>query len=309
MKIGPVGLIVTLVLGLLVAPLAAGAQPAGKAPLIGLLMGGSDSASTTRVEAFRQALRELGYAEGQNITLAYRYAAEKYTRLPDFAAELVQLKVNVLVVSGTPAALAAKRATGTIPLVLVEVGDPVGSGLVTSLARPGGNITGVSLLGPEISGKQVEILKEAVPKLSRVALLWNPANPLQHTILKEMQAAARALGITLQPLSVQSPNGFESAFAAAIREHARALIVTRDILFVNHMARIAELAAKHRLPAMYGYREFVNAGGFIAYGPNSLEMYRRAATYVDKILKGATPADLPVEQPTRFELIRTHQVM
>ncbi len=295
--------VLLVALGLLMAPLATQAQQPGKAPLIGVLMGGSDSASSTRVEAFRQGLRELGYAEGQNITFAYRYATEKYDRLPDLAAELIQLKVNLLVASGTPASLAAKRATGTIPIVLVEVADPVGSGLVPSLGRPAGNITGLSLLGTGIYGKQIQILKEAVPKLSRLALLWNPANPVQHTILKETQAAARAQGLTFLPLSAQSPNDFERAFAAAIKEHANGLIVTADVLFVNHRARIAELAAKHRLPAMYRYREFVTAGGFIAYGPHLLEMYRRAATYVDKILKGAKPADLPVEQPMRFEVV------
>ena len=291
-------------LALLAVPLAAEAQPAGKVPRIGLLTGGSEAGSRTRFEVFRKGLRELGYVDRQTIALEYRYANDNYERLPVLAAELVRLDVSVIVANGTPASLAAKQATSTIPVVMFETADPVGSNLVSNLARPGGNITGVAqLVGADLFGKQLEMLKEIVPKLSRVGLLFNPANPVQRTALSSTQVAAQVLGVTVQPLGVRDPSEFERQVATATRDGVGALIVTRDNIFVGHLGRLVDLTAQHRLPTMYGSRPFANAGGLIAYGPDPADMARRAAVYVDKILKGAKPGDLPVEQPTKFELI------
>jgi putative ABC transport system substrate-binding protein len=249
-------------------------------------------------------LKDLGWVEGQNIVIEWRFAGGRAERLPDLAAELVRLQVDLIVVPSTPPALAAKNATKTIPIVTVGVGDPVGLGLVASLARPGGNITGLTgVVTPEIAGKQLELLKEAVPKVSRVAVLWNPATPGNALALRETEIAARVLGVELQLLEARSLNDFDSAFAAMTAKRAGALLVLGDVMFVTHRIRLAELVAKSRLPAMYGLREYVEAGGLMSYGPIASELFRRAATYVDKILKGAKPADLPVEQPTRFELV------
>jgi putative tryptophan/tyrosine transport system substrate-binding protein len=281
----------------------AGAQQPSKVPKIGFLVGPSRSFFASRMESFQQGLHSLGYIEGKNIAIEYRYAEGKADRLPTLAAELVGLNVDVIVTSATPSVLAAKKATSTIPVVFVSVTDPVASGLVASLARPGGNITGLTILAPELSGKRLELLKEAVPNVTRVAFLWNPANPAQAPQWREAQAAAQALGLRLQSLEVRSSNDFDSAFEAALRERARALIASPEPLINTHLKRIVEFAAKNRLPAMYAGPEVVDAGGLMSYAPDYTYQYRRAATYVDKILKGAKPADLPVEQPTKFELV------
>jgi ABC-type uncharacterized transport system substrate-binding protein len=297
---------------LLTAPRASEAQHAGKVYRIGYLSPSSPSDpeklaspfGERGLAAFRQGLRDLGYVEGQNFVIEGRWAEGKFERLPDLAAELVRLKVDVIVSVVTQATLAAKNATRTIPVVLVAAGDPVGSGLVASLARPGGNVTGPSAMYSDLAGKQLELLKETVPRLSRVAVLWNPANAVwQAQMLKATQVAAPALGLRVQLLEARGADELEGVFAAMTRERASALLVQVDVIFALHAKRMADLAAKHRLPAMYGSKEHVEAGGFMSYAPNALDIFRRAATYVDKILKGAKPADLPVEQPTKFELV------
>jgi putative tryptophan/tyrosine transport system substrate-binding protein len=279
------------------------AQQVNKVPRIGFLFGGSSSFYSAWIDVFRQGLKELGYIEGKNIAIDYRYAEGKTDRLPLLAAELVDLKVDVIVVSATPGVLAAKKATSTIPIVFVSIADPVASGLVTSLARPGGNITGLSIVAVELSGKRMELLKEAVPNVTRVAFLWNSANPAQVAQWREAHAAAQALGLQLQSLEVRSSNDFDGAFEAALRERAQALVTTPEALLGTHLKQIVAFAAKNRLPAMYGNPVFVDAGGLMSYAPDYTVQYRRAATYVDKILKGAKPADLPVEQPTKFEFV------
>jgi putative ABC transport system substrate-binding protein len=255
------------------------------------------------LEAARQGFRELGYVEGETIALEVRWAEGRYERMPELVAEMVRLKVDVLVVAATPGALAAKKATTTIPVVMVGVGDPVGSGLVASLARPGGNLTGLSLLTPEISGKRLQLLKEVVPKVSRVAVLRNPNNQIHAVFWQETQGAARKLGVQLQALEVRGPEDFDGAFRASTRERAGALFVFDDGLTLGYRTWIVALAAKARLPAIYGFREFPDVGGLMSYGANFPDLFRRTAAYVDKILKGAKPADLPVEQPTRFEMV------
>ena len=283
--------------------LRAEAQQPTKLHRIGYLLGASSSFYTARIDAFQQGLNELGYTEGKNIVIEYRYADGKADRLPALAVELVRLKLDVIVATTTPSVLAVKKASATIPIVFVSVADPVASGLVASLARPGGNITGLTILAPELSGKRLELLKEAVPKATRVAFLWNSANPAQGLLWKESQAAAQELRLQLQSLEVRSSNDFENAFEAALRERAQALITAPEPLINTHLKRIVEFAAKNRLPAMYAGPEVVDAGGLMSYAPDYTHQYRRAATYVDKILKGAKPADLPVEQPTKFEFI------
>jgi ABC-type uncharacterized transport system substrate-binding protein len=282
---------------------AAEAQQPKKLYRIGILFVGSSSFYATWIDVFRQGLKELGYIEGKNITIDYRYAEGKADRLPSLAAELVGLKVDVIVSSSTPSVLAVKKATSTIPIVFVSISDPVASGLVASLARPGGNITGLSIVAVELSGKRLELLKEAVPSVTRVAFLWDSANPAQAPQWKEAQAAAQALRLQLQSLEVRSSNDFDSAFEAALRDRAQALVTTPAALLGAHLKRIVEFAAKNRLPAMYGNPQFVDAGGLMSYAPDYSAQYRRAATYVDKVLKGAKPADLPVEQPTKFEFV------
>ncbi len=297
----------TIVGGLLAAPLAAEAQQARKVPRIGFLGTRTPSDTSSAFDAFRQGLRELGWVEGQNIVIEYRWAEGRYERLPTLAAELVRLKVDIIVAVTTPGIQAAKNATETIPIVMISgSADPVGLGLIASLARPGGNVTGLSYsVGREIFGKGLELLKETVPKVRRVAILSNPSNPaspVQPLIIREVYVAARSLGVQLL-LEARGPNGFDGAFAAMAKERVGALLVVADSIFILHRTRLADLAAKSRLPAMYGFREHVEAGGLMSYGANLADLYRRAATYVDKILKGAKPADLPVEQPTKFELV------
>ena len=290
--------------GLLAAPRAAGAQPAGKVHRIGYLSSSSSTAHLPLSEAFRQALRELGWVEGQNIVIEYRFAEGRFDRLPDLAAELVRLKVDIIVATPTPTAVAAKNATATIPIVGISLIDPVGLGLIESLGRPGGNVTGVSYsVGVETIGKGLELLKEIVPKVRRVAILSNPGNPSYALAIKDVKGAARSLGVQLQLLEARGPTEFDGAFAAMAKERVGALLVVGDSMFNLHRTRLADLAARSRLPAAYGLRENVEAGGLMSYGPSLPDLFRRAATYVDKILKGAKPADLPVEQPTKFELV------
>jgi ABC-type uncharacterized transport system substrate-binding protein len=292
-------------LALLAAPLVAKAQQAAKIARIGYLSPNL-AASPHLPEAFRQGLRDLGYVEGRNVVIEYRSAEGKPERLPALAAELVALKVDVIVAPGTPQALAARRATRTLPIVFATAADPVGSGLVTSLARPGGNVTGLSILAPELVGKRLELLKQAVPGVSRVAVLWQPGGHDERTdkdILKEAEVAARALGVRLQFVEARGPADLDRAFSDMTRARVGALTVLTGIMFLNERRRLVDLAAKNRLPEVYGGRDFVDAGGLMAYGPNLADLYRRAATYVDKILKGAKPADLPIEQPTKFELV------
>jgi putative ABC transport system substrate-binding protein len=274
-------------------------------PRVGYLSPGSPSEPfrQRRFEAFRQGLRELGYVEGQNIAIESRWAEGKYDRYPALAADLVRLKVDVIVAVGGRASQVAQQATRTIPIVMSVVIDPLGSGLVASLARPGGNVTGLTIMASDLVGKQLEVLKEVVPKVSRVALLWNPANPGSAPQLREAEAAARALGVRLQTLEARDPQEIDSAFAAMTRERAGALVVLADAILLNQRRQIAELAAERRLPAVYGPSEHAAAGGLMAYSANLLDLERRAATYVHKILKGAKPADLPIEQPTKFELV------
>jgi putative ABC transport system substrate-binding protein len=285
----------------MLCPLRLAAQEPRKIPRVGYL---SPAELTLRDEAFRQRLHDLGYVEGKNIVVEYRFAEGKFDRLPAFAQELVRLEVDVLVSIVTQASLAAKHATSTIPIVIVAVSDPLGTGLIASLARPGGNVTGTSAMSADVVGKSLEMLKEAVPALSRVAVVWNPDNAIfQAQMLRETQLAAGRVGIELRTFAVRGPNEFEPAIAGATSAQAGALLVLTDPAYLPHAARIAELANKSRLPAMYGNREYAVAGGLMAYGTNFAALFRRAADYVDKILKGAKPADLPVEQPTMFEFV------
>jgi putative ABC transport system substrate-binding protein len=282
------------------------AQQPAKVPRIGFLVPAFASTYATRIAAFQRGLRELGYVEGKNIAIEYRYADGKLDQRSHLLAELIRLNVDIIVTNSTDTVLAAKKATDTIPIVFATAGDPVASGIVDSLARPGGNLTGLSLQSPELGGKRLELLKEVVPKVSRVAvLLWNRQNRGTSLQLKELEAAAAALGLQLQPVEVRGPvpNDLENAFSAITKARSSALIGLLGPTFSIHRGRIAELAVKNRLPAMYGDREFAELGGLITYGPDNTDLFRRAATYVDKILKGAKPADLPVEQPTKFELV------
>ena len=298
-----VGGIVTLIFSIFGTPLTADAQQAQPVPRLGFLASASADVTKSLLAAFQQGLRELGYVEGKNILIESRYAAGDFARLPDLAGELVRLHVDVILTEGAPAAYAAQQRTTTIPIVIGNAGDPVGMGLVASLARPGGNITGLSMMSPELTGKRLELLKEIVPSASRVAILLNPANPTSPLQLQEFQATAPALGVTLLPFEAKAANDIDRAFTAMHQERVEALIVVGDPMFGTHQRRVVELAAQARLPAMYNLRGFVDAGGLMSYGTHFEDLYRRAATYVDKILKGTKPADLPVEQPTKFALI------
>jgi putative tryptophan/tyrosine transport system substrate-binding protein len=289
---------------LLAAPLAseAQAQQAGQVSRIGFLFYGGAGPSP-ELDAFRQGLRDLGYIEGQNITIEYRFANGRVGRLPELAGELVRLNLDVIVTPGTPASMAAKKATSTVPIIFAGVADAVGTGLVASLARPGGNITGLTSISAELGGKRLELLKAVVPKASRVTVLYNPADPSNVLVLKELQESARALGLALQPLAVRGPDEFEGAFAMMTRERVHALFGAAGVLTTEHRKPLVSLAAKSRIPAMWGERQFVEVGGLMSYAVNFYDEVRRAATYVNKVLKGAKPADLPVEQPTKFELV------
>jgi putative ABC transport system substrate-binding protein len=294
-----------ILLAVLLSPLSASAQQAAKVARIGYLSH-NRAANPHTHEAFRQGLRDLGYVEGRNVVIEYRDAEGKFERLPALAAELVALKVDVIVAPPTAAALVAKQATKTIPIVFAVAADPVTSGLVTSLARPGGNVTGLSILTPELVGKWLELLTQAVPGVSPVAVLWQPGVLGERTekdMLKEAEVAARALGVRPQFVEARDPADFDRAFSEMTRARAGALTVLSTPMFGSERRRLVDLAAKNRLPAVYSWREFVDAGGLMSYGPNVADNYRRAATYVDKILKGTKPGDLPVEQPTKFELV------
>ena len=271
-------------------------------PRIAVLSGGTRSSATPGNEAFRHRLRELGYLEAQNITIEYRYADGKLDRLPNLAAELVTSKVDVIIAQAPAAVRAAKDASSTIPIVMAHGGDPVAQGFVASLARPGGNVTGLSNFSAELSGKRLELLKEAFPKVSRVAVIWNPAAPGPVLGFKELEIAAKALEVQIESLQVRGPNDFEGAFQAA-KERAGSLVVIQDVVTVTYLKRIVDLAAKKRLPAIYMEKEWAEAGGLMSYGPSQTDMFRRAAVYVDKILKGAKPAELPVEQPMKFDFV------
>jgi ABC-type uncharacterized transport system substrate-binding protein len=291
-----------ITLSILVAPLAAEAQPPTPVYRIGYLLG-TTRAQEPALEAFLEGMRALGYVEGQNLVMEYRAAEGQYDRLPALAAELVRLPVAVLLAAITPAALAARDATTTIPIVMAGVGDPVGIGLVASLARPGGNVTGLTSLQSELPGKELEFLKAVLPTVSRVAVLWNPANPAAALAAPGAEVAAQRLGVQLHFVEARGPDTFDGAFAAMTQAHVGALLVMGDRLFVEHRRRLAELAVMSHLPTMHNIRPFVEAGGLMAYGPSPSDIRRRAAVYVDKILKGTKPADLPVEQPTTYELI------
>jgi len=297
-----IGLAVVLAISVL-ATVSVQAQESIPGPRVAFL--GAESASTNKhfLDAFRQGLRDQGYVDGQNIILEARWAEGRSERFPELIGELIRLKPRVILTVSLPAARAAKSATTTVPIVFIG-GDPVGSGLIPSLARPGGNLTGLSIsLGEEFSGKWLELLKEAVPTISRVAVLWNPGNPANLAYFTVLRGAAQKLAVKLQSMEIRDPGGFENAFASMNAERAQAVVVVVDPLTVTYRWRITELAAKNRLPSMYGFREFADAGGLMTYGANLPDLCRRAATYVDKILKGAKPGDLPVEQPTKFEFV------
>ena len=288
-------------LAILVVPALARAQPASKVARVGVLRTQASAAPDTGSEGFRQGLRELGYVDGRNIHLEFRWADGRPERIPALAAQLVQMNVDVLVSGGEQAIVALKRATSTIPIVMGASNDPVGAGLVESLARPGMNVTGMTVASPEVSRKRLQLLKEVLPRATRIAVLANPSYPGTRLDLAETRAAAQTLGLRLEVVAVRTPEELDAAIASA-RERADALLPVGDPFLTAQRARLAELAAKHRVPAIYYWKEFVEASGLISYGPNLRDLYRRAATHVDKILKGARPADLPVERPTTFEL-------
>jgi putative ABC transport system substrate-binding protein len=284
-------------------PFAAHAQQSRKVPRIGVLLPGTAASFSLRTKAFLEGLRDLGYLEGQTIEIEWKWGQDRVEGLPELAAELVRRNVEVIVTGGTPAAKALKGATGTIPIVMAIIGDPVAAGLVDSLARPGGNATGFSIVAPDLSGKRLELLREIVPNVSPVAVMLNTRNPQSQFELKETQTAARALGLRLHPIQVSPDDTLEQAFAAMSNASARTLIILTDPIFFSQRKSIVDLAARHRLPAMYFFQEFAKEGGLVSYGPSDLDLYRRSATYVDRILKGAKAGELPVEQPTKFELV------
>lgn len=288
--------------GVLAATLPVGAQPP-RVIRIGRLSPLTPTTEAPFMDAFRKGLQELGWIEGQHYTIEFRFAEGQIERLPGLAASLVREHVDVILTGSNPGALAAKNATTTIPVVMVTTGDPIGGGLVASLARPGGNVTGVTALGQALNAKRLEVLRQAVPGLRRVAVLTNPGSPYTKSFLAERERVARELGLELPVIEAREPGELEPAFAAITRGRAGAVMVLTDVMFVTHRRTIVELAGRHRLPAVYGEREFVDAGGLLFYGASLVGMYRRAAFYVDRIAKGARPADLPVEQPTRLELV------
>jgi putative ABC transport system substrate-binding protein len=286
------------VFAIMVFACAAGAQTPGKVYRVGVL----SIDATTNFESFRQGLRDLGYVEGRNLLIEARFTKGNLSGLPALAADLVKLKPDVIFASSSTYVQAARRATRTIPIVFAVHNDPVGTGDVSSLARPGGNITGLTQMASELSAKQLELLKEIVPRLARVAVVWNPTTPSHGPALEQVDVAARVLGVQLTKFKAEDGSGLDQAFAAAARERVQAIFVLLSPLVAQESGRLASLAAKHRLPTFCAYRPFVEAGGLVAYGPDLHDLYRRAAGYVDRILKGAKPADLPVEQPTKFEL-------
>jgi putative ABC transport system substrate-binding protein len=285
--------------------LVAEAQPEARMPRIGMLLPSTPATATRspNMQAFYQSLRELGWVEGQNVVFERRYAEGQYDRLSALATELARLNVDVIVTASTPPAKAAKSATTSIPIVILDPGDPVATGLVTSLARPGGNVTGVTSIAPDLAAKRLAMLKEAAPKTSRVAVLFNAAIPPAEIAMEELKAAAQTLGLRIQSVAVQGPKGFEEAFGTITQDRADGLIVFPDPLTFQNQELIANFAAKSRISSLFGAKEFVEIGGLMSYGPSYSGMFRRGAFYVDRILKGAKPAALPVEQPTKFELV------
>ncbi|MFL6951554.1 MAG: ABC transporter substrate-binding protein [Xanthobacteraceae bacterium] len=284
-------------------PLSLRAQHSPKVPKVGFLGNSTAVLEANLVGPFRNGLRELGYEEGRNILIEYRWADGDYQRLPGLVDDLLAANVDLIVTAGTPAALAVKKATTSVPLVMVAVGDPVGSGIVPSLSRPGGNITGLSSIAPDLEGKRLELLREVAPKVSRVALFWNPTNFFHAVSLQQARAGAQTLRIDLQLLGVSTSEELDEAFAAIVRTRPDALLLLADRVFLHNRVRIMEFAGQHRLPSVNAYRELVEAGGLMSYGPSYEEMHRRAAIYVDKIIKGANPGELPVEQPAKFTLV------
>ena len=293
-----------LVAVVLAAPVASFAQQPARIARIGFLHPGSQQGSDVQLQAFRDGLRALGYVEGKNLQLEVRWGEGKLERLPTLAAELVQLKVDIIVAATSPSVEAARQATRTIPIVMPLSSDPVGDGLVTSLARPGGNITGLSVMAPELGEKRIQLLKEMFPKVSHgMAVLWNPAFVGMRARFEQARVAAPAIGLTVRSMEVRDTRDLDAAFEAILREHPEALLLLVDPFLRSQRSRIVEFAAEQRIPAIYESSEFVDVGGLISYGANTLDQFRRAAAYVDKILKGAKPADLPIEQPTKFELV------
>jgi putative tryptophan/tyrosine transport system substrate-binding protein len=284
-------------------PIAARAQQVGKTYRIGFLGNSTAALEANLVGPLRDGLRDLGYEEGRNIVIEYRWANGNYDQFPALVAELLALKVDVIVTAGTPATLAVKQATTSVPLVMVAVGDPLNTGIAASLARPGGNVTGLSSIAPELEGKRLELLRQVVPNLSRVAVFWNPLNLFHASALNQARAAAQVLRVTVQDLAVRTPEDIDGAFAAIVKDQPGALLILADRVFLHDRVRIVDFVTKNRLPSVNAYREIVEAGGLMSYGPSYEDMHRRAATYVDKILKGANPGDLPIQQPTKFTLV------
>ena len=284
-------------------PLAARAQQPAKIPRIGFLGNSTATMEANLIGPLRDGLRELGYEEGRNVIIEFRWADGKYDQFPALVAELLAAKVDVIITAGTPATLAIKKVTSTVPLVFIAVGDPVGTGVVPNLGRPGGNITGLSSIAPDLEGKRLELLREVVPKLSHVAFFLNPANAFHTASMRQARVAAQSLGIKLQPMEVNKSEQLDGAFASIVKEKPDALLILADRVFLHNRKRMMEFAIQQRLPSVNAYRELVEAGGLISYGPSYEDMHRRAAVYVDKILKGTKPADLPIEQPTKFTLL------
>lgn len=297
------GWVVVLVLSALAMQVSAQSEQGAKPHRIGFLGNSTAALEANLVGPFREGLRELGYVEGRNLLIEYRWAEGNYEGLPALIGELLAMKVEVIVTAGTPATLAVKKATTTTPLVMIAVGDPVGTGIIPSLSHPGGNITGLTSISPELDGKRLELLREIIPGISHVALLWNSESPLQFIGERRTQAAAEALGMKVLSLGVRDKAGLDKAFADILRERPQALLVLADRLFLHHRERIMEFAARARLPGVHAYRELVEAGGVVSFGPSYEGMHRRAAFFVDRILKGASPGELPAERPATFELV------
>ncbi len=294
---------IVLALGVgVLAPFASFAQQQ-KVYRVGFLGNSTAALEANLVEPFREGLRDFGYVEGKNVLIEYRWAEGRYERFPGLVEELIASKVDVIVTAGTPATLAVKKTTTSVPLVMVAVGDPVGTGIIPSLSRPGGNITGLTSIAQELEGKRLELLREVIPGVSHIAVLWNVASPVQAIQEKAVQAAAQVLRMKVLSLGVRTEKEIDAALAAIVRERPGALLVLADRLFLHHRARIMDFAAQHRLPGVHAYRELVEAGGLMSFGPSYADMHRRAAYFVDRILKGAKPADLPVERPATFELV------
>jgi putative ABC transport system substrate-binding protein len=303
MRLRLVAFVVGLTLSLVAAPLVAQAQQPGKVHRIGFLGNSTAALEANLVGPFREGLRDLGYVEGRSVLIEYRWAEGKYERFPALISELLALKVDVIVTAGTPATLAVKKATTSVPLVMIAVGDPVGTGVVPSLSQPGGNVTGLTSISTEMDAKRLELLREVVPNVSHIAVLWNAASPLQVLAEKQVQAAARALRMKVLSLGVRTQEDIDGAFVAMVKERPDALLVLADRLLLHHRARIMDFAARQRLPGVHAYRELVEAGGLMSFGPSYADMHRRAAYFVDRILKGAKPGDLPVERPATFDLV------